>query len=137
MDEGVQFEFNVQPEKIETDDQGKISGVRLSRTRLGTPDERGRRRPEVIPGSKMVLPADAVILAFGFRPDPPAWFSENGIRLTAGNKIRVSDSHALAFQTSNQKVFAGGDAVRGSDLVVTAVAEGRGAAASILAFLQV
>ena len=43
----------------------------------------------------------------------------------------------LAFQTSNNKIFAGGDAVRGSDLVVTAVYEGREAAKSMIKFLEI
>jgi glutamate synthase (NADPH/NADH) small chain len=42
-----------------------------------------------------------------------------------------------AFQTSNPKIFAGGDIVRGSDLVVTAIAEGRKAADGILNYLEV
>lgn len=36
-------------------------------TQMGEPDSRGRRSPEPIPGSEEVLPADAVLLAFGFR----------------------------------------------------------------------
>jgi glutamate synthase (NADPH/NADH) small chain len=43
----------------------------------------------------------------------------------------------VPYQTSNPKVFAGGDMVRGSDLVVTAVHEGREAAKGIARFLQV
>lgn len=136
IDEGVQFEFNVQPEKIEAETSGRMRGITLSRTQLGEPDERGRRRPEVIPDSQFLLPADVVILAFGFRPDPPSWLKENNISLTPDHKITVS-KEAYPFQTSCKKVFAGGDAVRGSDLVVTAVAEGRKAAAGILEFLGV
>jgi len=41
------------------------------------------------------------------------------------------------FQTSCEKIFAGGDAVRGSDLVVTAIAEGRSAGDAILDYLDV
>ena len=41
------------------------------------------------------------------------------------------------YQTENPKVFAGGDMVRGSDLVVTAVFEGRQAAEGILNYLDV
>ena len=42
-----------------------------------------------------------------------------------------------AYQTTNPKIFAGGDMVRGSDLVVTAVWEGRQAAEGILDYLEV
>ena len=41
------------------------------------------------------------------------------------------------FQTTNPKIFAGGDMVRGSDLVVTAIWEGRQAAEGILDYLEV
>jgi glutamate synthase (NADPH/NADH) small chain len=49
----------------------------------------------------------------------------------------VSASPARPFQTTNPRVFAGGDMVRGADLVVTAVFEGREAARGILNFLGV
>lgn len=55
------------------------------------------------------------------------------------NQGRIIASHdaLLAYQTSNPKIFAGGDIVRGSDLVVTAIAEGRKAADGILCFMGV
>ena len=49
----------------------------------------------------------------------------------------VAKGYAHPFQTPNPKVFAGGDMVRGSDLVVTAVYEGRQAAEGILGYLGV
>jgi glutamate synthase (NADPH/NADH) small chain len=49
----------------------------------------------------------------------------------------VSAAPARRFQTTNPKIFAGGDMVRGSDLVVTAVFEGREAAQGMLRFLGV
>jgi glutamate synthase (NADPH/NADH) small chain len=83
------------------------------------------------------VPADAVIIAFGFLPSPPAWLTTHGIRLHDGGRVRVSAAATGAFQTTNPKVFAGGDMVRGSDLVVTAVFEGREAARGILNYLKV
>jgi len=93
--------------------------------------------PEPVPGSEHVLPADAVIIAFGFLPSPPDWLGQHDIRLHANGRVRVSAAHELAFQTTHPKVFAGGDMVRGSDLVVTAVFEGREAAKGILRYLRV
>jgi glutamate synthase (NADPH/NADH) small chain len=49
----------------------------------------------------------------------------------------VKTSEKDRYQTSNPKVFAGGDMVRGSDLVVTAVYEGRAAAEGMLDYLGV
>ncbi len=45
--------------------------------------------------------------------------------------MRVTASKDTPFQTTNPKICAGGDMVRGSDLVVTAVFEGREAAKGI------
>ena len=84
-----------------------------------------------------MIAADAVIIAFGFLPSPPRWFAEHDIRLHPNGRVRVSASRATPFQTTHPKVFAGGDMVRGSDLVVTAVFEGREAAAGILGFLDI
>ena len=79
--------------------------------------------------------ADAVIIAFGFLPSPPDWFATQQIALHANGQVRVSAAPQHRFQTTNPKVFAGGDMVRGSDLVVTAVFEGREAAQGILRYL--
>jgi glutamate synthase (NADPH/NADH) small chain len=134
-EEGVCFLFNRQPVEILGD--GRVDAVRVVETRLGAPDESGRRRPEMIPGTEQVLPADAVIVAFGFRPSPPSWLDDFGIELKPGGLVRVDSTGKNAFQTTNPKVFAGGDMVRGSDLVVTAVFEGREAARGIAAWLGV
>ncbi len=133
-EEGVQFLWNRQP--IEIVGEGKVQGVKVITTALGAPDQRGRRRPEPVPGSEEVIPADAVIIAFGFRPSPPAWFSEFGIQVDERDRVKIRKD-ALFGQTANPKVFAGGDMVRGSDLVVTAVFQGREAAAGILNYIGV
>ncbi len=136
-DEGVRFLFNLQPLSLQADGSGRVSGVEVVTTRLGEPDEKGRRRPEPITGTQQVLPAEAVIMAFGFRSEPPSWLEDNGISLTDRRLVQIGPASTLAYQTTNAKVFAGGDVVRGADLVVEAIAEGRGAAESILAYLGV
>jgi glutamate synthase (NADPH) small chain len=132
-EEGVHFLFNRQPVAIVGD--GRVTGVRVVETRLGAPGPRGRRVAEAIPGSEEIIEADAVIVAFGFSPSPPPWFETHGIRLHADGRVRVSADAVRPFATTNPKVFAGGDMVRGSDLVVTAVFEGREAARGILDYL--
>ncbi|HEY3786579.1 MAG TPA: FAD-dependent oxidoreductase [Steroidobacteraceae bacterium] len=133
-EEGVEFLFNRQP--IEIVGAERVEGVKLIGTQLGVPDARGRRVPEPIPGSEHVLAADAVIIAFGFLPSPPDWLSQHDVRLHENGRVRVSAARQTSFQTTNPKIFAGGDMVRGSDLVVTAVFEGRAAAEGILRYLQ-
>jgi glutamate synthase (NADPH/NADH) small chain len=134
-EEGVEFLFNRQP--IEILGSERVEGVKLVTTALGAPDARGRRVPQPIPGSEQIVPADAVIIAFGFLPSPPRWFAEHGIRVHDNGRVRVCAGESNAFQTTNPRVFAGGDMVRGSDLVVTAVFEGREAARGILNCLGV
>jgi glutamate synthase (NADPH/NADH) small chain len=134
-EEGVTFLFNRQPVEIVGAD--RVEGVKLVETRLGPPGPRGRRVPEVVPGTEETIAADAVIIAFGFLPSPPDWFEAHRIGVASNGRVRVSGAAPLRFQTTNPKVFAGGDMVRGSDLVVTAVFEGREAAASILRYLEV
>ena len=80
--------------------------------------------------------ADRVLVAFGFRPSPAPWFQEFGIETDGRGHVRASADGRFRFQTGNPKVFAGGDMVRGSDLVVTAVFEGREAAEGILQYLD-
>lgn len=134
-EEGVQFLFNRQPVAIVGDD--KAEGVKVVTTRMGEPDANGRRRPEIVPGSEEVLPADLVLIAFGFRPNPAPWFGEHGIKVNDWGGVVAPEQQSYKFQTSNPKVFAGGDMVRGSDLVVTAIWEGRNAAEGILDYLDV
>ncbi len=134
-EEGVRFLWNRQP--VEILGGRRVEGVKTINTRLGEPDERGRRRPEPVPGSEEVLPADRVIIAFGFRPSPSPWFDDFQIDTDDGGRVVAGENGKFSFQTSNPKVFAGGDMVRGSDLVVTAVYEGREAAAGIVDYLNV
>lgn len=125
-DEGVRFLFNRQPLAIEGGPH--VSGVRLQETRPGAPDAAGRRRAEPVPGSEVCLSADVVILAFGFRASPAPWFAELGLELSGDGRMRT---HGNAGQTSHPRVYAGGDTVRGADLVVTAVRDGREAGNAI------
>ena len=134
-EEGVNFLWNRQPLEIVGTD--KVEGIKLVTTKLGEPDAHGRRSPEVIPGTEEVVATDAVIIAFGFQPSPSPWFAEFGIDIDAKGRVLAAENAQYAFQTTNEQVFAGGDMVRGSDLVVTAVYEGREAAQGILDFLKV
>ena len=132
-EEGVNFVFQTQPIAILGED--RVQAVRLAKTRPGEPDESGRRRAEIIPGSEFELPADAVLIAFGFRPSPPDWLDALGVQQLVDGRVIARDEEECPFQTTNPKVFAGGDMVRGADLVVTAIWEGRRAAEGILGFI--
>jgi len=134
VEEGVQFLFNRQP--VEIVGGNRVEGVKFVTTELGPPDRRGRRRPTPVPGSEEIIPADRVIMAFGFRPSPAPWFAEFGVQCDDEGRV-IAKGLAHPHQTSHPKIFSGGDMVRGSDLVVTAVYEGREAAEGILQYLGV
>lgn len=136
-EEGAAFEFNVQPVELTLDTDGKVNGIRMLRTRLGEPDAQGRRRPVPVAGSEFVMPADALIMAFGFNPHAMPWLQAQGVDTDDWGRIRASVESRYRYQTSNPQIFAGGDAVRGADLVVTAMAEGRHAAQGIMDWLGV
>ncbi|MFB1079890.1 FAD-dependent oxidoreductase, partial [Photobacterium damselae] len=82
------------------------------------------------------LPADAVIMAFGFQPHATPWLDNFAVEKDPQGRIIAPADGDFAYQTTNPKLFAGGDAVRGSDLVVTAIDEGRKAALGILDYLD-
>jgi len=134
-EEGVQFLWNRQP--VEIVGEGRVEGVKVVTTEMGPPDARGRRTPQVVAGSEEIIPADRVLIAFGFRPNPQPWFAQHGIEVDERGRVKAPANGQYKYQTTNAKVFAGGDMVRGSDLVVTAVWEGRQAAEGILDYLQV
>jgi glutamate synthase (NADPH/NADH) small chain len=134
-EEGIEFLFNRQPLEIVGDKH--VEGIKLVSTELGEADDQGRQRPQTVPGSEEILPADVVVIAFGFRPSPDDWLALNQIDTDDSGRVIAPEQNEFPFQTSNKKVFAGGDMVRGSDLVVTAIYEGRTAAEGILDYLEV
>ena len=133
-EEGVQFEFNIQP--IEIIGKDNVEGVKTIQTKLGEPDQNGRQVPVPIQGSEKIFPADEVVIAFGFRANPADWFKDFTIQTDEAGLVVAPEEQNLKFQSSNPKIFAGGDMVRGSDLVVTAIWEGREAAKSIIQFVS-
>ena len=135
-EEGVTFLFNRQPVGV-LDYFGEAIGVKVVETRLGEPGADGRRRPEHVAGSEAIIEADAIIMAFGFQPSPTEWMANMDIALNDWKGVIAPEQQVFKFQASNPKVFAGGDMVRGSDLVVTAIWEGRQAAEGILDYLVV
>ncbi len=102
---------------------GFVSCARVLASRMP-----GRRRPVPVEGSEFVMPADAVIMAFGFNPHGMPWLESHGVTVDKWGRIIADVESQYRYQTTNPKIFAGGDAVRGADLVVTAMAEGRHAA---------
>ena len=93
----------------------------------------GQRHPVEIPDSTFTIPAETVIAALGYYPDPIITATTPGLR-TQQWGLMIADHDTGA--TSRFGVFTGGDAVTGPDLVVTAMVAGRKAAFTIDAYLS-
>lgn len=132
-EEGANYRFLTQPIRYIPGPDGKVSAVECLQCELGEPDESGRRRPVPIEGSNFTVEADTVILALGYWPDPLIGETTPDLETHKWGLI-VADSETTA--TTRKGVFAGGDAVTGPDLVVTAVASGRRAAEAIHEYLK-
>ena len=134
VEEGVEFMFQRQPVEILGDDH--VTGVRMLRTEF-IQNERGQRVLTNIEGSDEIIECDAVVVAFGFRASPPQWMTAAGVDCHDNGRVKARSSDHFSLQTSHPKIFAGGDMVRGADLVVTAVFQGREAARGIARYLGV
>lgn len=127
-EEGVEFVWLSAPKGFTGD---AVSGVMVSKMRLGAPDVTGRQVPEIIEGADYVEEADLVIKALGFEPEElPALWGQPDLEVTRWGTVKADfRTHA----TSMAGVYAVGDIVRGASLVVWAIRDGREAADSILA----
>lgn len=129
-EEGVRFLFLAAPTRF-IGEEGRVVAVELQRMELGPPDASGRRRPVPIPGALFTLPADTAVVAVGYEGEEEVIRAAPGVRKGGKNLIRLREG----FQTHRPGVFAGGDSIKGADLVVTAAADGRQAAQAIHQYL--
>ncbi|MDG1117672.1 MAG: NAD(P)-dependent oxidoreductase [Flavimaricola sp.] len=129
-EEGVEFVWLTAPKGFQGD---TVSGVTVSRMRLGAPDATGRRSPELIEGADYLEEADLVVKALGFEPeDLPKLWGVEGLEVTRWGTIRADYTTG---KTSLDGVYAAGDIVRGASLVVWAIRDGRDSAEAILTYL--
>jgi len=127
---GVKIEFLVSPKKI-LSEKGKVCAVECVRTKLGEPDETGRKRAVPIEGSEFKRETDMVILAIGEAPS--VGFLPKEVELNEDGTVWVNP---ITMETSLQGVFAGGDVVSGPASVIEAIRDGKRAAASIEDYLR-
>jgi glutamate synthase (NADPH/NADH) small chain len=133
LESGVHFLLLNQPVDYVTDRSKRLKGVKLIRTRLGSPDASGRASPKPIKGSEWILDCDVVIEAIGNKAatESTRWYP----RVKVDDK-KLIKSNPKTGQTSVKGVFAGGDILRGPGLVVQAVSDGKVAARAIQRFLN-
>ena len=132
-EEGTKYRFLTQPVRFIAGPDGKLSAVECLQCELGEPDDSGRRRPIPIEGSNFTVEADTAILALGYWPDPLIGDTTPDLKTHKWGLI-VANPETGA--TSKPGVYAGGDAVTGPDLVVTAMVAGRKAALAIDEYLS-
>jgi glutamate synthase (NADPH/NADH) small chain len=132
IEEGVDFNWLTLP--IQYQGNNNLDQVKIAKMELGSPDETGRRKPEIKKDSEEILNADLVIEALGFEPEElPIMFDEPALNVTQWGTLKVNYKNLM---TSLDGVFAAGDIVRGASLVVWGIKDGRDAANHIHNYLE-
>jgi glutamate synthase (NADPH/NADH) small chain len=131
-EEGVIFQFLVNPTDILGTEDGYVRGMRLQKMELGEPDSSGRRRPVPVKGSEYEIELDAVVVAIGQSPNPLMREATPGLKTQSWGGI-IADDDSCA--TSIEGVYAGGDAVSGAATVILAMGAGKAAAKAMYDYM--
>ncbi len=115
------------PEDPRDPKNGFVTGMKCVKMELGEPDEKGRRRPVVVPGSDFELAVDTVVMSIGTSPNPLIKSTTKGLEVNRWGGIVVNEDGL----TSRDAVYAGGDAVTGAATVISAMGAGKTAAKAI------
>lgn len=126
-EEGIQFMTLHNPIEYHADESGRVKEALLQVMTLGEPDASGRRSPVPVEGERVIMPCDLVIVAIGVSPNPLIPASTEGLNVSNRGTIVVNEE----MQSSKEKLFAGGDIVRGGATVILAMSDGRKAAAAM------
>lgn len=118
FEEGIEIVELTAPDKIL--DKGKVLELQCYKMELTDHDSSGRRRPVKIIGSEFKLEYDSIITAIG---------QDTELDFFPGKKLQIDNS---TMETQIENVFAGGDAVRGADSLINAIADGQKVADRIL-----
>jgi len=132
-EEGVKFNFLVNPIEVLGDEKGSVKGMRCIRMELGEPDASGRQRPEPVEGSEFDFDVDMVIVAIGNSPNPIIPETTPGLKISKWGTIEINEETGM---TDVSGVFAGGDIVTGAATVISAMGAGKRAARGIHDYLS-
>jgi glutamate synthase (NADPH/NADH) small chain len=133
QEEGIQFSLLTNPKQFLGNKQNWVVGMECYEMELGEPDESGRRRPIVKPGSEFVIDVDVVIVALGTTPNPLIAATTEGLETTRQGTTVADETIG---KTVKPMVWAGGDIVTGAATVISAMGAGKRAAASIDEYLR-
>ena len=132
QDEGICINPLVVPIGFDSD-SGHVSRMRCVKIKRDDLDESGQSIESVIEGSEFSVEVDSVIIAVGGEPDTSYILMDDGIEVSEAGTIKVDP---LTLATNRKGVFAGGDACTGPETAISAMADGKKAAASIDHFLK-
>ncbi len=132
-EEGVLFDFLTDQLEVLGDGRGNVGGLRNIRTKLGEPDESGRRRPVPLEGSEYDAEFDMVVMAIGTRPNPLVFNSADDVERTRWGTVVADEDSG---RTTRERVWAGGDVVTGAATVISAMGAGKRAAADMHSYLE-
>ncbi|MHB9132560.1 MAG: NADH-quinone oxidoreductase subunit NuoF [Armatimonadota bacterium] len=130
QEEGIEIVTLVSPIEF-VGATGQVTGVKCQRMALGDFDSSGRRKPRAIEGSEFVIPADMVVPAISQHSDLP-FINKDEVDVTRWGTLVVESESMM---TAVRGIFAGGDVVRGPDVAIQAIADGKKAARAIDQYL--
>ena len=128
INEGIEFLFQNNVVKIIGDQ--KVEKVELIKTELVQKEGETRLVPVNIENSNYIEDIDYVVMALGSKPE--GFVSNLGLELNKWGNISINEN----YQTSNPRVFSGGDLAGIKGTVAWAAQSGREAANKIVEFLK-
>ncbi|MCX7950817.1 MAG: FAD-dependent oxidoreductase [Clostridiales bacterium] len=113
-------------------ENGKVVGVEFKKC-ISVFDENKKFSPKYDENETMVVDADYVLISVGQAIDWGGLIKDSKIELNKNNTIKVDP---VTYQTGEEDVFAGGDAVSGPKFAIDAIAMGKEGAISIHRFVN-
>jgi len=132
MEEDVIFDFLTNPTRFLGDERGMVKAMEVVEMELGEPDASGRRSPRVKKGSEHLVDVDTVVIAVGTVPNPLIASSTPQLKTTKWGTLVVDERG----RTTMEGVWAGGDITSGGATVISAMGEGKTAAADMDKWLK-
>ena len=126
--EGIEFLF--QNNVIKIIGKENVEKIECIKTKLVKTEKNEREVPINIENSNYLMDIDYVIMAIGSEPERKI-VNNLGLELTEKGYIKINEK----YQTSNSKIFAGGDIVDGNQTIAWAASDGKKAAKSIEEYL--
>jgi glutamate synthase (NADPH/NADH) small chain len=132
-EESVKFNFLIQPKEFLGDEKGLVKKLNCLKCELGAPDESGRRRPVVIPGSDFEIDCDIAIIGIGLVANQILTSVTPSLKTDKYADVIVNPQN---METSVKGVFAGGDIVGGEGTVIEAMGMAKKASKGIIEYIN-